>query len=92
MEQEETYVGDVAKAQVDVAIRPADQRVSRDAGSAGLPATLEPVMVLLEAAAWNAVGGRGSRRCGGRVNPRRCETSPGPPGSWPRPTLWTQRS
>ena len=56
MEQEETYVGiDVAKAQVDVAIRPADDRwrVSHDeAGIRQLVArlkTLEPVMVLLEA-------------------------------------------
>ena len=56
MEQEETYVGiDVAKAQVDVAIRPADERwwVSHDeAGIRQLVSrlkTLEPVMVLLEA-------------------------------------------
>ena len=53
MEQEETYVGiDVAKAQVDVAIRPADDRwrVSHDeAGIRQLVSrlkTLEPVMVL----------------------------------------------
>ena len=56
MEQEETYVGiDVAKAQVDVAIRPADDRwrVSHDeAGIRQLVSRLkplEPVMVLLEA-------------------------------------------
>ena len=56
MEQEETYVGiDVAKAQVDVAIRPADDRwrVSYDeTGVRQLVSrlkTLEPVMVLLEA-------------------------------------------
>ena len=56
MEQEETYVGiDVAKAQVDVAIRPADDRwrVSHDeAGIRQLVSrlkTLEPVMALLEA-------------------------------------------
>ena len=56
MEQEETYVGiDVAKAQVDVAIRPADDRwrVSHDeAGIRQLVSrlkTLEPIMVLLEA-------------------------------------------
>ena len=56
MEQEETYVGiDVAKAQVDVAIRPADDRwrVSHDeAGIRQLVSrlkTLEPVMVLLGA-------------------------------------------
>ena len=56
MEQEETYVGiDVAKAQVDVAIRPADDRwrVSHDEAGIGQLVsrlkTLEPVMVLLEA-------------------------------------------
>ena len=56
MEQEATYVGiDVAKAQVDVAVRPTDDRweVSHDeAGVRHLVSqlkTLEPVMVLLEA-------------------------------------------
>ena len=56
MEQESTYVGiDVAKAQVDVAVRPTDDRweVSHDeAGVRQLVSqlkTLEPVMVLLEA-------------------------------------------
>ena len=56
MEQEATYVGiDVAKAQVDVAIRPTDDRweVSHnDVGIRQLVArlkALEPVMVLLEA-------------------------------------------
>ena len=56
MEQEATYVGiDVAKAQVDVAVRPTDDRweVSHDeAGVRQLVSqlkTLEPVMVLLEA-------------------------------------------
>ena len=55
MEQESTYVGiDVAKAPVDVAVRPTGQRwrVSHDeAGIRQLVArlkTLEPVMVLLE--------------------------------------------
>ena len=56
MEQEATYVGiDVAKAQVDVAVRPTDDRweVSRDqAGIRNLVSqlkTLELVRVLLEA-------------------------------------------
>ncbi len=56
MEQEETYVGiDVAKAQVDVAIRPADDRWRVSYDEAGIRQlvsrlkTLEPVMVLLEA-------------------------------------------
>ena len=56
MEQEETYVGiDVAKAQVDVAIRPADDRWRVSHDEAGIRQmvsrlkTLEPVMVLLEA-------------------------------------------
>ena len=103
MEQEETYVGiDVAKAQVDVAIRPADDRwrVSHDeAGIRQLVSrlkTLEPVMALLEASGglelplvppWQP------RRCRWSSSTRaRCETSPRPLGSWPRPTLWTRRS
>ena len=56
MEQEATYVGmDVAKAQVEVAVRPTDDRweVPRDeAGIRKLVSrlkTLEPVLVLLEA-------------------------------------------
>ena len=56
MEQEATYIGvDVAKAQVDVAVRPSGARwdVSRDeAGVRQLVSrlkALEPVMVLLEA-------------------------------------------
>ena len=62
MDQEGIYVGiDVAKAQVDVAVRPTDDswEVSYDdAGVRQLVSrlkALEPVMVLLEAstAAWN---------------------------------------
>ncbi len=56
MEQEGIYVGiDVAKAQVDVAIRPSDDRWEishEDAGVRQLVSrlkVLEPVMVLLEA-------------------------------------------
>lgn len=56
MEQEATYVGiDVAKAQVDVAVRPTDDRwevPNTEAGNRQLVSrlkTLEPVMVLLEA-------------------------------------------
>ena len=56
MEQEATYVGiDVAKAQVDVAIRPTDDRWEVSHGEAGIRQlvsqlkTLEPAMVLLEA-------------------------------------------
>ena len=56
MEQEATYVGiDVAKAQVDVAVRPTDGRWESPNDEAGVRQlvsrlkTLEPVMVLLEA-------------------------------------------
>ena len=56
MEQEATYVGiDVAKAQVDVAVRPTDDRWEVPHDEAGVRQlvsrlkTLEPVMVLLEA-------------------------------------------
>ena len=56
MEQEVTYVGiDVAKAQVDVAIRPTNDRWEIPRDEAGIRKlvsqmkTLEPVMVLLEA-------------------------------------------
>ena len=56
MEQEAAYVGvDVAKAQVDVAVRPSDVRweISHDEIRIRLLVsrlkTLEPVMVLLEA-------------------------------------------
>ena len=56
MEQEATYVGiDVAKAQVDVAVRPSDVKweISNDEAGISLLVsqlkTLEPVMVLLEA-------------------------------------------
>ena len=56
MEQEVTYVGiDVAKAQLDVAVRPTDDRWEIPRDEAGIRKlvsqmkTLEPVMVLLEA-------------------------------------------
>ena len=56
MEQESTYVGiDVAKANVDVAVRPTDDRWESTRDEAGIHQlvsrlkTLEPVMVLLEA-------------------------------------------
>ena len=81
MEQESIYVGiDVAKAQVDVAIRPTDDRweVSHDeTGVRQLVSrlkTLEPVMVLLEASgglevpAGGCLGSRGGA-CGRRQSP-----------------------
>ena len=55
MEQETIYVGiDVAKAQLDVAVRPADDRweVSHDDAGIGLVSqlkNLEPAMALVEA-------------------------------------------
>ena len=103
MEQEETYVGiDVAKAQVDVAIRPADDRwrVSHDeAGIRQLVSrlkTLEPVMVLLEASGGlelPLVAALAAEAVPGSSSTRaRCETSPRPLGSWRRRTRLTQRS
>ena len=56
MEQESTYVGiDVAKAQVDVAVRPTDDRWEAPRDEAGVRElvsrlkAIEPVMVLMEA-------------------------------------------
>ena len=56
MDREGIYVGiDVAKAQVDVAVRPVDERWTVSHDDAGIRQlvsqlkTLEPVMVLLEA-------------------------------------------
>ena len=100
MGQAGIYVGiDVAKAKVDVAVRPTGERweVPRDA--AGIPQlvselkTLGPSLVLLA-----ATGGLELPLVAARaaealpvvvVNPRRCGTSPGLLGSWPRPTPWT---
>ena len=103
MEQEAIYVGiDVAKAQLDVAVRPTDDRWEVSHDDAGVwqmvsrLKAIEPAMVLLEAS-----GGLDCRwwlpwqptRCRwSSSTPAKCGTSPGPPGSWPRPTLWTQRS
>ena len=97
MEQESIYVGiDIAKAQVDVAIRPTDDRWVVPHDETGVRQlvsrlkTLEPVMVLLEASGgFSASGGcLGSRGVPwSSSTPARCGTSPGPPGSWPRPSL-----
>ena len=103
MEQEETYVGiDVAKAQVDVAIRPADDRwrVSHDeAGIRQLVSRLKPWnrswCCWRLRAAWNCRWWPPwqPRQCRWSSSTRaRCETSPRPLGSWRRRTRLTQRS
>ena len=103
MEQGSIFVGiDVAKAQVDVAVRPADDRweVAQDDAAIGQLVSqlkdLGPAMVLVEAS-----GGLELPLVAALateelpvvvVNPDRCGTLPGPPVSWPRPTPWMQRS
>ena len=70
MEQESTFVGiDVAKAQVDVAVRPTDQRWAISYDESGVRElvsrlkTLEPALVLLEASGGLGIrGAAGSRR------------------------------
>ena len=73
MEQESTYVGiDVAKAQVDVAVRPTDDRWEAPRDEAGVRElvsrlkAIEPVMVLMGGFGWlgTATGScAGSRSC-----------------------------
>ena len=103
MEQKQTYVGiDVSKAQVDVAVRPTGQRwvVSYDETGLGeLVSQMEdlgPSLVLLEASGGLELPLVAALAAAALpvvvVNPVRFETSPGPPGRWPRPTLWTRRS
>ena len=103
MEQEATYVGlDVAKARVDVAVRPTDDRwqVARDeAGIRNLVSrlkTLDPDMVVLEASGGLEVPVVAALAADALpvvvVNPRQVGILPGPPGRWPRPTRWMRRS
>ena len=103
MEQESIFVGiDVAKAQVDVAVRPTDDRweVSHDDAGIGQLVSqlksLEPVMVLVEAsAAWNCPLWQlwRPRSCRWWSSTQdRCATEAGPLVSWPRPMPWMQRS
>ena len=104
MEQESTYVGiDVAKAQVDVAVRPTGQRWVASYDETGVGELVSQVkglstaLVLLEAS-----GGLELPLVAAPWQLRRCpwssstlakfETSPGPPVRWPRPTPWTRRS
>ena len=103
MEQESIYVGiDVAKAQVDVAIRPTDDRWEVPHDETGVRQlvsrlkTLEPVMVLLEASGGLEVPLVAALAAEAVpvivVNPRQVrDFTRAPPGSWPRPTLWTRR-
>ena len=103
MEREVIYVGiDVAKAQVDVAVRPTGDRweVSYDDAGVGKLVSqmgdLGPAMVLLEASGGlelPLVAALAARLCLLWWSiPAKCETLPGPPGRWPRPTLWMLKS
>ena len=102
MEQEGIYVGiDVAKAQVDVAVRPTGDRWEVPHDEAGVRRlvsrlkTLEPVMVLLEASGGLELPLVAALAAEAVpvvvVNPRRCGTLPEQRGSWPRPTPLTRR-
>ena len=102
MEEEATYVGiDVSKTQLDVAVRPTEDRweaPNDEAGNRQLVSrlkTLEPIMVLLEASGGfelPLVAALAAEELPVVVvNPRQCGTLPRPPVSWPRPTLWTRR-
>ena len=97
MEQEATYVGiDVAKAQVDVAVRPTDDswEVPHDQkGIRKLVAqmkALEPAMVLLEASGGLELSLVAALAAAALpvvvVNPRQVRDFAGLQGSWPRPT------
>ena len=104
MEQEAIYVGiDVAKAQLDVAVRPGDDRweVSHDDAGIGqlVPRlkALEPVMVLLEASGGLelplvAALAAAAVPVGSSSILDRCGTLPRQPVSWPRPTPWMRLS
>ena len=103
MEQHGIYVGiDVAKARVDVAIRPGGDRreVSNDqAGIAALVAQMQqlnPAALVLEATGGLELPLVAALAAASLpvvvVNPARCGTLPGPLGGWPRPIPWTRRS
>lgn len=80
MKQEPTFIGiDVAKARVEVAVRPGGDNWSVDydeAGVAGLVDRLQALASALPVAV---------------VNPRQGRILPGPPGNWPRLVPWTPR-
>ena len=103
MEQHGIYVGiDVAKAQVDVAIRPGGDRreVSNDpAGIAALVAQMQqlgPAALVLEGYGWagTALGGSpvSCLPAGGGSQPSPgAGTLPRPLGGWPKPIPWMRR-
>ena len=103
MEQEGIYVGiDVAKAQVDVAVRPTGQRwvVSFDETGVGELVSqmedLSPALVLLEASGGLELPLVAALAAAALpvvvVNPRQVRDFARATGTWPRPTLWTRRS
>ena len=102
MEQEATYVGiDVAKAQVDVAVRPTDERWQVSHDDAGIRQLISKLKTwnlswccLRLRAAWSCLWWLlwQPRRCRWSSSTRaKCGTLPGQRGSWPRPTRLTRR-
>ena len=100
MEGEPRYVGlDVSKAQVDVAVRPTGQRWVVSYDETGVEelvsqvVDLGPVLVLLEATGGLELSLVAALTAAALpvvvVTPARFETSPGPPGRWPRPIRLT---
>ena len=103
MERQKNYVGiDVAKAGMDIAVRPTDERWAISNDEAGIRRlvsrlkTLEPDLVLLEASGGLELpivassGGRGV--AGSRSQPTPgARLRQGNWESWPRPTPWTRR-
>ena len=103
MKQEASYVGiDVAKARVDVAVRPSGDIWSNDYDEAGIEGLVVRLQTLgrprwcwSHGRADGALGispGCGSSARGGGQPPGRCAISPRPPAGWPRPTHWTPSS
>ena len=103
MEQAPRYVGiDVAKAKVDVAVRPTDRKwaISYDeSGVRELISQMEemsPALVVLEASGGLELPLVAALAAAALpvvvVNPVRSGTLPEPQGRWLRPTLWTPRS
>ena len=102
MDRQETYVGiDVAKAGMDVAARPSNERwvISNDeTGIRQLVSrlkTLEPAIVVLEASGGLELPLVAALAVEAMpvvvVNPRQVRDFARPRESWPKPTLWTRR-
>ena len=101
MEQEAVYVGiDVAKAQVDVAVRPTGQRWTISNDEPGIRElvsrlrALEPAMVVLEASGGLELPSVSALAAASRQwsssTPGRFETSPEPRVRWRRLMPWTR--